>query len=49
MTRFLAEQLATEHWYDCSAARRDLGYVPEVSFAEGLQRLRASLNAKVDV
>ncbi|MBP7982173.1 MAG: NAD-dependent epimerase/dehydratase family protein [Arenimonas sp.] len=49
MTRFLAEQLSTEHWYDCSAARRDLGYVPDVSFAEGLLRLRASLNAKVDV
>lgn len=49
MTRFLAEQLSTEHWYDCSAARRDLGFVPEVSFAEGLLRLRASLNAKVDV
>lgn len=49
MTRFLAEQLSTAHWYDCSAARRDLGYVPEVSFAEGLLRLRASLNAKVDV
>ena len=49
MTRFLAEQLSTAHWYDCSAARRDLGYVPDVSFAEGLLRLRASLNAKVDV
>lgn len=49
MTRFLAEQLSTAHWYDCSAARRDLGYVPDVSFAEGLLRLRASLNAKGDV
>jgi len=39
MTRFLAEQLSTPHWYDISAARRDFGYVPAVSTAEGLQRL----------
>ena len=43
MTRFLAEQLSTEHWYDCSNARRDFGYVPQVSLAEGLRRLRDSL------
>lgn len=42
MTRFLAEQLSTEHWYDVSAARRDFGYVPQVSFAEGLRRLQDS-------
>jgi nucleoside-diphosphate-sugar epimerase len=47
MTRFLAEQLSTEHWYDCSAAKRDLGYQPEVTMAEGLKRLRASLQKKV--
>ncbi len=41
MTRFLAEQLSTAHWYDISAARRDLGYVPSVSIDEGLQRLAA--------
>jgi nucleoside-diphosphate-sugar epimerase len=41
MTRFLAEQLSTPHWYDISAARRDLGYVPRVSTAEGLARLAA--------
>ena len=39
MTRFLAEQLSTPHWYDISAAARDFGYVPRVSMDEGLQRL----------
>lgn len=29
MTRFVATQLATSHWFDLSAARRDLGYAPE--------------------
>ncbi len=43
MTRFLARQLATAHWFDISAARRDLGYVPEVSFEEGMRRLATSL------
>lgn len=41
MTRFLARQLATAHWYDISAARRDLGYTPLVTVAEGLARLMA--------
>ncbi|WP_295359620.1 2-alkyl-3-oxoalkanoate reductase [Arenimonas sp.] len=39
MTRFLAEQLSTPHWYDISAAARDFGYVPRVSMDEGLARL----------
>ncbi len=43
LTRFLAEQLSTTHWYDMAPARRDFGYVPQVSIAEGLVRLRASL------
>lgn len=43
MTRFLARQLGTAHWYDIAAAKRDLGYVPAVSIAEGLARLRTSL------
>ena len=44
MTPFLARELATSHWFDLSAARRDLGYVPIVSIAEGLERLRESLH-----
>lgn len=39
MTRFVAAQLAKSHWYDISAARRDFGYQPQVSTAEGMQRL----------
>lgn len=39
MTRFLAEQLSTAHWFDIHAARRDLGYQPKVSLTEGLVRL----------
>ena len=41
MTRFLAEQLSTPHWYDISAAQRDFGYTPKVGTADGLQRLAA--------
>ena len=39
MTRFLARQLSTTHWFNIDAARRDLGYEPRVSIAEGLRRL----------
>jgi nucleoside-diphosphate-sugar epimerase len=39
MTRFLARQLNLSHWFDITAARQDLGYVPAVSTEEGLKRL----------
>ncbi len=41
ITRFVARELATAHWFEISAARRDLGYAPEVTFEEGLERLAA--------
>lgn len=40
MTRFVASQLSTSHWFRLENARNDLGYVPEVSFEQGLERLR---------
>lgn len=43
MTRFLARELATAHWFNISAARRDLAYAPAVSLDEGLRRLRRHL------
>jgi 2-alkyl-3-oxoalkanoate reductase len=39
MTRFLAAQLGTSHWFDISAARRDFCYEPRVSTSEGMERL----------
>jgi nucleoside-diphosphate-sugar epimerase len=40
MTPFLARNLATAHWYDISAARRDLAYEPRVGIDEGMVRWR---------
>jgi len=41
LTRFLAEQLGTAHWFDPRPARDDLGWTPKVTIDEGLQRLTA--------
>lgn len=43
LTRFVVRELSSSHWFDISAARRDLGYEPEVSIAEGLRRLESWL------
>ena len=39
MTRFVARELATSHWFDITAVKRDLGYRPRISIEEGLERL----------
>ena len=42
MTSFLAEQLATAHWFDQRETRAALGWVPRVGLEEGFARLAAS-------
>jgi nucleoside-diphosphate-sugar epimerase len=42
MTRFLAEQLSTAHWFDQRRTRQDLQWAPAVSIDEGLARLAAA-------
>lgn len=44
MTRFLAKELSTSHWFDISNARNDLGYVPMITIREGLDRLKTALS-----
>lgn len=38
LTRFLAEEMATDHWFDISAARRELGYEPSCTVWEATER-----------
>ena len=46
LTRFLVRELSTSHWFDISAARKDLGYEPVVSIEEGLRRVAAWLRTQ---
>lgn len=41
MTRFVALQLGTSHYFSHAAARRDLGYEPGVKISDGTDRLVA--------
>jgi nucleoside-diphosphate-sugar epimerase len=45
MTRFLAEQLSTAHWFDQRQTRTELHWMPAVSLDEGFRRLAASYSA----
>jgi nucleoside-diphosphate-sugar epimerase len=40
VTRLVAKELSTSHWFDISSAMNDFGYVPEVSVDEGFRQLR---------
>jgi nucleoside-diphosphate-sugar epimerase len=48
LTRFLAAQLGTSHHFNIGAARRDFGYEPRVSMAEGMNKLGAWLTSRTD-
>jgi nucleoside-diphosphate-sugar epimerase len=45
LTRFMASELATSHYYDISRAKRDLGYRPQFSMEQGLRKTIASLKS----
>jgi 2-alkyl-3-oxoalkanoate reductase len=45
MTRFVADELAKDHWFDITAARRDLGYTPRVTMSEAIADLVADLKS----
>lgn len=44
MTRFIAAELAKDHWFSVAAARRDLGYAPRITMAEGTAALVQALS-----
>lgn len=46
MTRFIAAELAKDHWFNLAAARRDLNYTPRITMAAGTAELVASLLAQ---
>ncbi|CAB4883216.1 unannotated protein [freshwater metagenome] len=49
LTRFLAEQLGTAHWFDPRPARDDLQWEPTVSVDEGLRRLAVWFRAQAEL
>ena len=44
LTRFVAAELAKDHWFNPAAAQRELGYTPQVTMAEGTAALIAALH-----
>ena len=45
MTRFVAKQLSTSHYFDISAAKTDFGYSPIISIDQGMVKLREYLKS----
>jgi 2-alkyl-3-oxoalkanoate reductase len=42
MTRFVAAQLARDHYFNITAAKQILGYRPSITTAQGLEQLKAA-------
>ncbi len=47
LTRFLASELALDHYYDISRAKRDLGYRPQIDMTKATQRTIEYLTEKM--
>ena len=39
ITRFIAAELAKDHWFNIHAAKTDLGYIPKISMKQGTDEL----------
>ncbi len=46
MTRFVAQELSSSHWFSIQAAKNDLGYKPLVSIDQGMRHLAKWLKRK---
>ena len=46
MTRFVAKQLSTSHWFDLTAAKKELNYRPDVTIDEGMEILKQHLETQ---
>lgn len=45
LSRFAVRYMCTDHYFSIEKARRDLGYEPKVSLAEGIERTCAAIEA----
>jgi nucleoside-diphosphate-sugar epimerase len=45
LTRFVVDQLASEHWFCLDKIRKDLGYQPVISMQSGLQGITQWLHS----
>jgi len=45
LTRFLVEEMATDHYFDIRAARKELGYVPQFTIQQALEKTFSSTEA----
>jgi len=47
ITSFLVHELTSSHWFDISAARKNLGYSPVISAEEGLKRIAEDTESQI--